>query len=164
MFQADALVASGGSKNMPVGEVCIREVIICDQATSIREAAQLMRQYHVGDLLVVDERDGRRIPVEIITDRDIVLSVVALKLDPAVTSVGNVVSEKIVTIREDQGLFDTIQLMRAHGIRRMPVVDQQGALAGIVSVDDLIQLLAEEMNELAKLITREQTQETQTKP
>jgi len=149
---------------MPVGEVCIREVIICNRGTSIREAAQLMRQYHVGDLLIVDERDGRRIPVGIITDRDIVLSVVALKLDPAVINVGNVVSEKIVTIREDQGLFDTIQLMRAHGIRRMPVVDQQGALAGIVSVDDLIQLFAEEMNELAKLITKEQTQETQTKP
>ena len=149
---------------MPVGEVCVREVIFCNRSTTINEAAQLMRQYHVGDLLVVDEKDGKRIPVGIITDRDIVLSVVAVKLDPGVISAGDIFSEKIVTVREDQNLFDTIQLMRAHGIRRMPVVDQQGTLAGIVSVDDLVQLLAEEMSELAKLISKEQAQEVQRKP
>ncbi len=146
---------------MPVGEICVREVIVCNRSTTINEAAQLMRQYHVGDLLVVDERDGQRIPVGIITDRDIVLSVVAVKLDPAVIRVGDIISGKIVTVREDQGLFDTIQLMRAHGIRRMPVVDQQGTLAGIVAVDDLVQLLAEEMSELAKLVSKEQAQEAQ---
>lgn len=149
---------------MPIGEICIREVYICNRNTTISEASQLMRQYHVGDLLMVEERDGQRFPIGIITDRDIVLSVVAVKLDPTVISVGDIVNEKIVTIREDQGLFDVIQLMRAHGIRRMPVVNLQGALAGIVSVDDLIQLLAEEMSELAKLITREQTRETHKKP
>lgn len=148
---------------MPVGEICIREVIICNRNTTINEAAQLMRQYHVGDLVVVDERDGKRIPVGIITDRDIVLSVVAVKLDPAVISAGDIVSERVVTVREDQGLFDTLQLMRAHGFRRMPVIDRHGALAGIISVDDLVQLFAEEMRELANLMSKEQAQETQRK-
>ena len=148
---------------MPVGEISIREVIICSRSTSIQEAAQLMRQYHVGDLVVVDESDGKRTPVGIVTDRDIVTSVIALKLDPAVFSAGDLVNREIITMREDQGVFDTIKQMRMHGIRRMPVVDQGGALVGIVSIDDLIQLLAEEMGNLAKLISKEQTQEADRK-
>ena len=122
-----------------------------------------MRQYHVGDLVVVDESDGKRTPVGIVTDRDIVTSVIALKLDPAVFSAGDLVNWEIITMREDQGVFDTIKQMGMHGIRRMPVVDQGGALVGIVSIDDLIQLLAEEMGNLAKLISKEQTQEAERK-
>jgi CBS domain-containing protein len=118
-----------------------------------------MRQHHVGDLVVVDESEDKRMPVGIITDRDIVTSVVAVKLDPTVFSAGDLVSREIVTMREDQGVFDAIRHMRMHGIRRMPVTDQGGALVGIVSIDDLIQLLAEEMGNLAKLISKEQSQE-----
>ena len=144
---------------MPIGEICTREVIVCSRSTSIQESAQLMRQHHVGDLVVVDESEDKRMPVGIITDRDIVTSVVAVKLDPTVFSAGDLVSREIVTMREDQGVFDAIRHMRMHGIRRMPVTDQGGALVGIVSIDDLIQLLAEEMGNLAKLISKEQSQE-----
>lgn len=149
---------------MPVGEVCIREVIICNRKTTITEAAQLMRRYHVGDLLVVDESDDKRTPVGIVTDRDIVLNVVAMKLDPSVVCAGDILGERILTVREDEGIFETMQRMRAGGIRRMPVIDDRGRLVGIVAIDDLIQLLAEEMNELAKLISKEQAQEVQRKP
>jgi len=148
---------------MPVGQFCLREVIICDRNTPIRDVAKLMRRHHVGDLLVVDDVEGKRVPVGIVTDRDIAVSVLALDLDPTVISAGDILSREIVTVREDQGLFDTMQLMRVHGIRRMPVVDDQGALVGIISVDDLIQLFAEEMSELAKLISKEQAQEAQQK-
>jgi len=71
------------------------------------------------------------------------------------------VTEKLVAASEDQGIFETIQQMRLKGIRRMPVVNKDGKLVGIVSVDDVIQLLAEEMNELSKLISHEQTREAQ---
>lgn len=148
---------------MPIGEICTREVIVCSRSTSIQESAQLMRQHHVGDLVVVDESEDKRMPVGIITDRDIVASVVAVKLDPTVFSAGDLVSREIVTMREDQGVFDAIRHMRMHGIRRMPVTDQGGALVGIVSIDDLIQLLAEEMGNLAKLISKEQSQEVDRK-
>jgi len=148
---------------MPIGEICTREVIVCSRSTSIQESAQLMRQHHVGDLVVVDESEDKRMPVGIITDRDIVTSVVAVKLDPTVFSAGDLVSREIVTMREDQGVFDAIRHMRMHGIRRMPVTDQGGALVGIVSIDDLIQLLAEEMGNLAKLISKEQSQEVDRK-
>lgn len=141
---------------MPVGELCVRDVIICNRTTTVQDAAQLMLKYNVGDVLLVDESGGKRIPVGIITDRDIVVGVVALKLDPARTTAGDLMKREVVTVREDQGVFETIQHMRMNGIRRMPVVDRNGALVGILSIDDLIQLLAEEMSELAKLISKEQ--------
>jgi CBS domain-containing protein len=144
---------------MAIGTVCVREVLVASPTTTVSEAARLMRQHHVGNLVVVEEDRGRRIPTGIVTDRDIVISVVATKLDPAVFTLGDLVTEKLVSAHEDQGIFECIQQMRSHGIRRMPIVDAQGSLVGIVSVDDLVQLLAEEMSELGKLITREQARE-----
>ncbi|MGA8143420.1 MAG: CBS domain-containing protein [Candidatus Acidiferrales bacterium] len=149
---------------MPIGEICIREVIICNRSINVLEAAQLMRRYHVGDLVIVDESGGKRIPVGLITDRDIVTSVIAMQLDPATITAGDLISRDIVVVREDQGVFETIEHMRAHGVRRMPVVDQQGALVGIISVDDLTELLAEELSQLSKLISKEQAQEVERKP
>jgi CBS domain-containing protein len=137
----------------------MREVLVAARGTTIQDAAKLMRQHHVGDLVVVDSPDGNQVPVGIVTDRDIVLSVVATKLDPAVYTLGDLVTQDLITVRQDQGVFETIQHMRAHGIRRMPVVDGRGGLVGIVSVDDFIQLLGDELSELGKLIAREQVQE-----
>jgi CBS domain-containing protein len=148
---------------MPIGEVCVRDVIVADGATTIQEAARLMRQHHVGNLVLLDAPNGSRHPTGIITDRDIVISVVATGLDPTVFTLGDLVMHKLVTAREDQGVFETIQQMRANGIRRMPVLDLQGDLAGIVAVDDLVQLLAKEMSELARLISREQVREMKTR-
>jgi len=149
---------------MPIGEICIREVTICNRATTVLESAQLMRRYHVGDLVIVDESGGKRIPVGLITDRDIATSVIAMQLDPTTITAGDLITREPVVVREDQGVFETIEHMRAHGVRRMPVVDQQGALVGIIAVDDLIELLAEELSKLPKLISREQAQEAERKP
>jgi CBS domain-containing protein len=121
-----------------------------------------MTQHHVGNLVVVRENAaGRTIPVGIITDRDIVRNVVAEALDPATFTLGDLGARDLVTAREDQGIFECMQDMRLNGIRRMPVVDRDGGLVGIISLDDLIQLLAEEMGELAKLISREQMHEAE---
>jgi len=118
----------------------------------------------VGDLVVVKEgADGRQIPVGIITDRDIVVSVIAPTLNAGVYTVGDLVTRELVTVAEDQGVFEAIQHMRMTGVRRMPVIDREGGLVGIVSVDDLIQLLSDEMSELAKLIAREQIHEAESK-
>jgi CBS domain-containing protein len=149
---------------MPIGEICIREVIICNRTTNVLEAAQLMRRYHVGDLVVVDESAGKRIPVGLITDRDIVISVIAAQVDPTTITAGDLISRELVLVREDEGVFETIEHMRAHGVRRMPVVDRQGTLVGIVSVDDMTELLSEELSQLSKLISKEQAQEVERKP
>lgn len=148
---------------MPISEFCNREVVFATRKTSIPEAAQLMRQYHVGDLVVVDEIAGKRIPVGIVTDRDIVIEIIAKSLALEEFSVGDIMGPQLVSVRESEGVFETIQLMRAHGIRRIPVVNQAGGLEGIVSADDILDLLAEEMAELAKVAPREQVREAKTR-
>lgn len=145
---------------MPIGDVCIRDVVVASRETTAREAARLMSESHVGNLVVVEDIGGRRVPVGIITDRDIVRNVVAEALDASVFTLEDLAARDLVTVREDQGVFECIQQMRINGIRRMPVVDSKGGLVGIISLDDLIQLLAEEMSELAKVIVREQARET----
>jgi CBS domain-containing protein len=145
---------------MAIGDICVREVLVTERTTTAQEAAKLMRQYHVGDLVVVDATSGQRVPVGIVTDRDIVISAVATGLDPKVFTLGDLLTREVVVGSADEGIFETIQKMRRHGVRRMPIVDAQGSLVGIISVDDLIQLLAEEMTELSKLISREQARET----
>jgi len=145
---------------MPVGEICVRDVVIAGPETTAREAAELMARHHVGNLVVVrEELGGRVMPLGIVTDRDIVRNVVAEELDPAAFTLGDLVCRDLVTAREDQGIFECMQQMRINGIRRMPVVDDAGGLVGIVSLDDFVQLIGEEMSELGKLIVREQARE-----
>jgi len=144
---------------MTIGKVCNREVVFVHQQASIPEAARLMREYHVGDLVVIKEKTGKRVPVGIITDRDIVLEVIAEGVDMDDVSVGDIMSDKLVTARESDGLPETIKLMRAKGIRRLPVVNDDNELVGILSVDDLIDLFSEQIVDLARLIAREQGRE-----
>jgi CBS domain-containing protein len=148
---------------MPIGEFCNREVVFATRETSIPEAAQLMRKFHVGGLVVVDEVHGKRVPVGIVTDRDIVIEIVSQSLDFNEFSVGDIMSPQLISVQEKEGVFETIRLMRAKGIRRIPVVNHEGGLEGIVSADDILDLLAEEMTELAKVVPREQEREAKTK-
>lgn len=144
---------------MAVGEICNREVVITEKTLSVVDAAQLMRQHHVGDLVVVDEKGGRKHPVGIVTDRDIVLEVIAEGVNVNDVSVRDIMSDKLVTAREGDSVLDTVKMMRAKGIRRLPVINDDNELSGILSVDDLIELLSEQTSDLAKLIAREQKHE-----
>lgn len=148
---------------MPIGEFCNRSVVFATRKTSVPEAAQLMREYHVGDLVVVDVRDGKRVPVGMVTDRDIVVEIVAKGLDCSQFTVGDIMSQQLVSVDQDQGVFETIRLMRDKGIRRIPVVSREGDLEGIMAADDILDLLAEEMTELARVIPREQAREALTR-
>ena len=144
---------------MPIGEFCSREVVIADPSMTVLEGARLMRRYHVGNVIVVDRRDGARKPVGIVTDRDIVLEVVVNRLDPATVALGDIMVTNLAVAHVGEGVFDTIQFMRRRGIRRVPVVDGTGELVGIVALDDVIGLLAEELSEVSKVISREQALE-----
>lgn len=145
---------------MPIGEICNRETIFVFKDTSILQTAQLMRRHHVGDVIVVEEQGAKRIPIGIVTDRDIVIEVIAKEAEPSHLTAGDIITSKLVTARDTEGVYESIQLMRMNGIRRLPIVDADGGLVGIVSMDDLLELLAEEMNEIAKLVSREQFKET----
>jgi predicted transcriptional regulator len=149
---------------MSVGEICNREVVIVQKSVSVVEAARLMRTHHVGDLVVIDERDARKFPVGIVTDRDIVVGVVAAGVSPEALKVGDIMGPEVATVRESEGLFGALRYMRDKGVRRMPVVDGSGALVGILALDDLLSLLAEEMTELAKLVSHERQREAISRP
>jgi len=144
---------------MAVGELCNREVVITEKTASVVDAAQLMRTHHVGDLVVVEDRGGRTHPVGIVTDRDIVVEVVAAGVNPDSLKVGDIMGPEVATVRESEGLFEALRYMRDKGVRRMPVVDREGGLVGILTLDDLLSLLAEEMTELAKLVSHERQRE-----
>lgn len=144
---------------MTVGKVCSREVVFARADDSIQETARLMREYHVGDVLVIEEREDIRVPVGIVTDRDIVVEVIAKGVALDAVTVGDIMSFEIVTAREDDSLWDTVQRMRIKAVRRMPVVDKRGGLVGILTFDDLIELLSGELADLARVINREQERE-----
>lgn len=144
---------------MPVSEICNRDVIIVQRNDTILEAAKLMRQHHVGDVVVVEDRNGIRVPVGIITDRDIVVEIMAPELNHLVITVGDIMLPELVTVQESAGVFEAIQYMRAKGVRRLPVVNEGGGLVGILALDDLLELLAEELTALAKLVKHEQKKE-----
>lgn len=144
---------------MGIGEICNREVVFANRKTSLSEAARLMREHHVGDVIVVSEETGKRHPVGIVTDRDIVVEVIATGLDPNILTVEEIMVPDLAMVGENTGVFESIIYMRDKGVRRMPVVGEGGELIGVVTLDDLILLLAEEMGELARLIRHEQDKE-----
>lgn len=148
---------------MQVGEICTREVVCASSETTISAAAKLMRQYHIGDVIVTRELGGRRIPLGIVTDRDIVLGVVAPELSATTLTVGDIMGPELITATVSDDVFDAMQRMRNKGVRRIPIVQEDGDLAGILSIDDIIEILAEEMNQLARLISREQLHERETR-
>ena len=146
---------------MRIGEICTVQTVHCKRDLSVQGAALLMRNHHVGDLVVVEQPNGERVPVGIITDRDIVVSVIALGLDPASLLVGDIMVEELMTATEDEDVYETIERMRFKGIRRVPVVNSLGGLTGIVSIDDLVEFLAEEMGELSRISSRQLANEKQ---
>jgi CBS domain-containing protein len=144
---------------MALGHFCNREVVITEADSSLISAARLMREFHVGDLVVVEPvEDGNR-PVGIITDRDMVVKVVAQDLEIHSLTVGDVMSFDLVTGREDEDVWDTLQRMREHGVRRIPVVDHRGMLVGIITSDDLVSLVAEELSDVVRVVRHEEVKE-----
>jgi CBS domain-containing protein len=148
---------------MAIGEICSRDVVLVHRQMSVREAARLMREYHVGALVIVEESGEGRRPVGVLTDRDIAVGIVAKGLDADGLRVDEVMAPQLVTASEHAGVAETMELMRAKGVRRVPVVDARGLLVGIVTADDFVELMAEELSALARMIQREQRRESETR-
>lgn len=140
---------------MKVGEFCNRTVIVAEGQESAADVARLMRDHHVGCVVVVEDRSGRRKPVGIITDRDLAIGVIADNRDPARTPIEQIMSADPYRAREQQDLEDVLHHMRARGVRRIPVVDEHDVLLGIFTFDDLVEWSAEHTLELSHLVQRE---------
>ena len=147
---------------MTIGEICNRSVVVARRHETIVDAAKRMRMSHVGAVVIVDTRDGRQVPLGIVTDRDIVISVVAGDPDHVnFLLVGDLMSSELVTAREHDTIDQALKLMEEHGVRRLPVVDREGTLVGILTLDDVLQYLTAQQSELVALVAREQHQERQ---
>jgi CBS domain-containing protein len=118
-----------------------------------------MRRSHVGDLVVVDDPAGDRVPIGIVTDRDLVLEVLGNGLDPDHTAVARLMRQPVVIANEDEQVTAVIARMRTHGVRRVPVVSAAGATVGIITLDDLLRLLVSEAGALLEIVSNEQNQE-----
>ena len=145
---------------MAIGELCRRDVVVAARDITVRNAARLMREYHVGCVVLAEERDGRRRPCGLVTDRDVVVAVTALGLDADVIRACDVAAKELLEIHEGAGIAETVAVMRTKGVRRLPVVDLDGYLVGIVTADDILELLAGELTGLAAMVSREQRRES----
>lgn len=146
---------------MPLRDICNKSVICINPDASVHEAAKLMRDEHVGDLVVTEETDDGRKPVGIVTDRDLVTMVLACDVPPTELTVADVMMKNPKVASEEDGVFEVTRRMKSAGIRRMPVVDESGALTGLVAIDDLYQMLATEFSNLAQVPNRQINRERQ---
>ena len=137
---------------MQLREICTCPVVTCPRNVSALELARMMRDRHVGDVIVVDECEGGVTPVGIVTDRDLVVQVLAQGVAPELLRAEDLITGELVTVLESETVYDAIWHMRSRGIRRLPVVDARCRLQGILSADDLSRFLAEELTEIARVV------------
>jgi CBS domain-containing protein len=148
---------------MKLKDLCVLDVASCTPESTIVEAARLMRQHHTGDLVVLDDADEEREPVGIITDRDIVVEVLAKGRDPGKTTVREIMSTQLVIASESEEYTEALQRMATHGVRRVPVVDDKRCVVGIVTLDDMLRVHAAQANRLLDIVGKEQVREQRTR-
>jgi CBS domain-containing protein len=148
---------------MRIADISSKAVTCIDTDASARVAALDMRRHHVGCLVVIDRRDSERIPRGIITDRDIVVEVVALGVDPESLTVADLMGHPLATCNENDKLYDAIDIMRIRGVRRLPVTGVRGQLVGIVTVDDINAALGLCLREVCQAGSRGQAREIETR-
>ncbi|HVY63352.1 MAG TPA: CBS domain-containing protein [Gammaproteobacteria bacterium] len=149
---------------MTVSLICNHNVATIAPTEGIAAAAARMREEHVGTLIVAERRGSAMVPVGILTDRDIVVGVVAKGVPADAVTVGDAMTRDLLSVREDDGVEFALREMRRKGVRRAPVVGKRGALVGIVSLDDVVQHLATQLGRLADAIRLEQDAETKARP
>lgn len=146
-------------EKLNAGDVCNRIVTIAERDMNLVQAAQLMRDHHVGCLVVIELSGAGKLVAGMLTDRDIVTAVVAKELDPRKLSVEDVMSGEVVTALEQDSIMDLLGTMRRKGLRRIPITTAQGVLVGLVTLDDLLELVAEQLRTMVQTIQSEQMRE-----
>lgn len=136
---------------MRIGEICNRSVVTCRRDTRVSELARMMRDQHVGAVVVVDSQEAPRPrPVGVVTDRDLVVQVMALGADPESLLAGDLLVGDVARANEAETVYDAVWHMRGKGVRRLPVVDSHDGLVGVIAVDDVTRVLAEALLEVTR--------------
>lgn len=147
---------------MEIDRICNNEVITATKDTSVFECAQLMREHHIGDVIITEETSEGRTPKGILTDRDIVVSLVAEgATDLRETPAKEAMTETIIVAKQKDDVYEVLQNMEVNGIRRVPIVDDDNSVTGILSFDDLVGFFSDEFSRLADLLNREIETETE---
>lgn len=141
---------------MRVAKCCKREVVVASPRDDLAHAAQIMRDKHVGFLVVVETKGDRHVPIGVVTDRDIVLQVIAREVAPRSVVVGGVMTRGLVLAKESDDAEDVVKRMESAGIRRMPVVNERGCLTGVIAIDDAIGMLSKMLVGITGAVRREQ--------
>lgn len=149
---------------MKVGEYCTKEVVVAGGSTGIVEAAQLMRSNNVGTVVIGKQVAGGVEPTGIITDRDLVLEVLAPNAAIDSLTLADLPTRALVSVQLDDDLMDTVKHMGSQGIRRVPVVDNDGLLQGLLAMDDLLPVVSEMLNDMVRLVAREVSVEVRARP
>ena len=136
---------------MEAGTVCQRPVFTVRPCDEVSRAAQLMREKHVGYLVVVDF-DPLAQPVGVLTDRDIVVGVVARDVDPKAMRVGDIMTRNPITAGESDSVEAALQKMREFGVRRLPIVNDRRELVGVLAMDDVLKVIAGDAQQVVNVI------------
>ncbi len=142
---------------MSVGEICNRNAVIIGKSDSIYHAAELMREQHVNYLVVVESHLGNNIPIGAITERDIVVNIVAKRRDMDETTIGSVMHPLLMVATDHDNVIQTVKRMRHSSVRCIPVVNAQKALIGTLSIDDILDRLAELLNDIGHILAWQET-------
>lgn len=135
--------------------LCNRHVVHIEADATVQEAAQLMREKHVGDVVVVEGKRGILQPIGMLTDRDIVTLVVGEDITPQNLRVSDVMAHNPKVIHQFDEISTAIERMSEAGVRRLPIVDERGSLIGIVTADDLHQILARLQTQLSSVSSQQ---------
>ena len=140
---------------MNIGELCAREVYIVNPGEPLSQAVHEMRKRNIGCVIVVEQRGARVVPVGIVTDRDIVRALPDYPDGIARARIADVMTREPLTLAEDCSIVEGMGRLRARGVRRAPVTAANGDLVGIVSTDDCLGIVAEQLDSLARLVERQ---------
>jgi len=145
---------------MKVGDACTRPAVVVGEQESALDAARRMRRFHVGDLIIVRDTPRGQVPTGIVTDRDLALEVMAQGVEPDAVELRDLkTAARLVIAREDEDLEAAMDRMRENGVRRLPVVDGDGMLVGILTADDALELLSEGLSDLVRIVGRQRRTE-----
>ncbi len=148
---------------MLLSEICTPDVVCCGADSTALAAARLMRERHVGDVVVVDEPNGDQTPIGVVTDRDIVVEVIAKEQDPAKVTVREIMRTPVVVAHATEEVSEAVARMKAHGVRRIPVMGESQRLVGILCLDDLLKQIVTDAGALVDIVSREQSHEHRTR-
>lgn len=156
--QASQLSSSKGIFFTSLAELYEKKVVCLKPEDTVFDAAKEMLNYDIGDIVIAEEKEGMTYPVGIVTDRDIVINATAKKMDPEQVKLSDIMSKNLITAREEDSLNTLVSLLSEEGVRRLPIVDNEGVLKGILSSKRLFKYFAQGLCELSSISSLHQEQ------